>query len=131
MLDLSPPPRGPVAALLGWFQRRRQSAELAAMDGYDTGRIAADLGISVDDLMAVAGQSRDDIDLMTRMLAEHGLSRASIEAELPELARGLALTCAKCNCKGECEHDLEAGRAKDNAARYCPNIETIQSLAGR
>ena len=128
-LTLTSPPTV-LNALVAWFRRQRETSELANLDADEAQRLATDLNVSLDDLISVAGQSADEAELMSRMMAAHGISRAAVEAELPALVRSMAVTCAKCTCKGECSHDLDAGTAPQNAARYCPNTDSIQSLLG-
>ncbi|MGL4495788.1 MAG: hypothetical protein ACRCXM_10405 [Beijerinckiaceae bacterium] len=119
----------PMQALIEWFRRRQAASELARLDAEETARIADDLKVSVDDLHAVVAQSPDEDALMTRMMALHGLNRARLESEMPAVVRDMAVTCAKCGCKGECAYDLDHGALASDCDAYCGNADTMQALA--
>ena len=66
--------------------------------------------------------------LLRRMLVALGVDPDSPalkdHAALAELER----TCAACEHKRECAHDLAAGTAAANFYAYCPNARTLDSI---
>jgi hypothetical protein len=120
---------GPFHAVLGWFRRRARIREFDALGAEELRLLAADLRVSVDDLRDAAVQSEDEIALMRRMLALHGLSAATIDQSMPELMRDLTLTCARCEEKGHCAQKFEEGLEPAEAGAFCPNADTMAALA--
>lgn len=123
------PSHSPFRALVDWYHRQRLVQEFSALDRGEAARIADDLKISVDDLVTAASQSDDEIALMDRMMALHGLNAEAVKASQPGVVRDMAVTCAKCTCKGECRYDLDHGVTAAEADVYCPNSDTMTALA--
>lgn len=120
-----------LASLIGWFRRMRERSEFADLDSGEAHRIAADLRISVNDLMHLASQSDDEVALMGRMMALHGIDRAKLEDDLPEVVRQMAVTCSHCSCKDHCSAALDRGTSTKEADTFCPNSDSMHVLVGR
>lgn len=127
MLQAAPSP-SPFRALADWFRRQRMVNELAALDPGEAARLADDLKISVDDLVEAASQSEDEIALMHRMMVLHGIDPEKVAAEMPGVMREMAVTCAKCACKGDCQYDLDHGITAAEADEFCPNADMMNAL---
>ncbi|MGL4323347.1 MAG: DUF6455 family protein [Beijerinckiaceae bacterium] len=125
----TPQNQSPFRALIEWYRRQRMVNELAGLDPGEAGRLADDLKVSVDDLVVAAGQSEDEMALMNRMMALHGIDRAKVEADMPAVIREMTVTCARCGHKGECQYDLDHGGTAEDADAYCLNAGTMQALS--
>lgn len=123
------PSHSPFEAVLKWFRQRRDRADIAAMDPAEAERLARDLNLSVLDLTDLVAQSENEAALLGRMLQLHGIDRKTLEEALPGLVRDMAATCAHCQCKGKCTHDLDHNVSTDVTDQYCPNAGTMRSLA--
>ena len=117
------------SSVIDFFRQSRQSSDFAGLDAAEAARIAHDLNLSVDDLTALVQQSPDEAALMDRMMALHGIHRATLQRTMPELVRDMAATCAHCACKGECKSDLDAGVSTAITDTYCPNADTMRVVA--
>lgn len=126
-----PTTASPLSSLIDWFRRQRERSEFADIDSGEAHRIAADLRVSVDDLIHMAGQSDDEVALMGRMMALHGIDRAKLEGDLPEVVRQMAVTCSHCTCKGHCAGALDNGVSAAEADEFCPNADSMQEFARR
>lgn len=130
MLDKSiPQSQSPLHALVGWFRRQRERSELAQLDSGEAHRIAADLQVSVDDLVHMASQSDDEVALMGRMMALHGIDKSKLDGDLPAVVRQMAVTCSHCDCKGHCSSALDNGVSTAEADTFCPNAELMQEFS--
>lgn len=121
-------PRQALHAVVEWFRRQARAQELAHIDAGELRHMADDLRVSVDDLYVAAAQSDDEVALMRRMLALHGLDAARIDQEMPALMRDMAVTCARCACKGRCASELDHGAGPGEARAFCPNADTMAML---
>lgn len=126
-----PSTASPIAALIDWFRRQRERSEFAEIDSGEAHRIAADLRVSVADLIHMASQSDDEVALMGRMMALHGIDRARLEGDLPEVVRQMAVTCSHCSCKSHCSNALDRGVSTAEADTFCPNADSMQEFARR
>lgn len=121
----------PLRALVEWFRQHRDADEFAGLDAGEAHRIAADLNVSVDDLIHIARQSDDEIALMGRMMTLFGIDKARMEAEMPAVIRQMALTCAHCQNKGKCSHDFDNDPSIAKAINYCANADMMLSMSER
>jgi hypothetical protein len=120
-----------LASVVQWWRERRllgRAGELGEMDDYELARMAGELGISRADLVMLANDGSGSSQLMQRMLASHHLAAETLERDLPDVYRDMAVHCAACTSKSRCSHELDAGTAARNADSFCPNSETIRAL---
>jgi len=107
---------------------RAAVAELMELDPSEASRMAADYGLSVDDLTDLV-QHADSAKLMERMMLARGLDPDEVRADLPAVLADMAVLCSRCLSKGRCEHELAAGTAVQHADEFCPNSMTMRALA--
>lgn len=107
--------------------RWRQRGELAAMDGSELERLAAELGMTSRDIHHLVGLGPDAAALLYCRLAALGITRADVERVAPGLARDLERTCACCNHKHTCENDLDSRPNATDWQDYCPNATALES----
>ena len=106
-----------------WPARRD---ELAALDSADIERMARDLRLPVEELMALASRPSDSAKLLHRRLKLLGIDQQNVEVAV---LRDLERCCSCCDSKEKCEHDLKADTASNVTPSYCPNQQTLGALA--
>ena len=114
-----------LAQLREWWQRR---TELASIDRTELQRMAQEFGMSVRELKELAARGPQAADLLGERMRALGIARADVEDVARGLMRDLERTCACCDGKDACRHDL-VQRPDDPAWRdYCPNATSLESV---
>jgi uncharacterized protein YjiS (DUF1127 family) len=114
-----------------WHETRkylRQLNELSQLPPAELERVAADMGLTCDELMRVARQPDATSLLIEKRLAVLNLDREDISKLTPLLLRDLERTCALCSEKSRCAHDLAEDPLSVAWEHYCPNSSTLRSL---
>ena len=114
-----------------WRQHRSARAaidELAALDQTTLAEIAHDMRLSVEDLLEVTAKGAGADQLMERMMEAHGLSPERLRFHMPGMMREMAVLCSRCEVKGRCRAELDAGTAGAHAHAFCPNSATFEGL---
>ncbi|MDP3897826.1 MAG: DUF6455 family protein [Mesorhizobium sp.] len=117
--------------LAKWREHRSARAaidELAACDPEVLAEVSRDIQISVEDLREITAKGAGADRLMARMMAAYGIDADDLRLEAPSLLRDVAVLCSKCEAKGRCARELDAGTAAAHAHEFCPNAETFDSL---
>jgi hypothetical protein len=110
------------------WQRHKSADEVARLGRPEATCIARDLGISTDDLRALAGQDKSSADLLVRRMATLGLDPAKLDgAVMHDLQR----CCSLCRDKQLCVHELEDKPREPTWPEYCPNEHTLAALSRR
>ena len=115
-----------------WRRHRDATAGLREINSLDpelASEIAAEAGLSIEDLRDVIARGSGADGLMHRMMAAYGIHEKQLEAEAPGSMRDLAILCSRCQAKGRCANELEAGTARENAHLFCPNADTFETFA--
>jgi transcriptional regulator with XRE-family HTH domain len=114
----------------GWVAERirkmQQTSELDHMPVEEVARLARDLGVSEGDLERLERGSDDEALLLMRRLAVLGIDAKELAAA--GYMRDLQRTCALCDCKEICVHDLEARPESDEWQSYCPNSDILTAI---
>lgn len=121
-----------LATVIGWWRQRRLDGRPGALgedDEVELMRLAAETGLSRDDIEILAAQGEFAGGLMQRMLASHHISALDLATTRPQLYDRMALHCAECREKDRCRHELDAGTAAAHAPDFCPNADMIRNLA--
>lgn len=111
--------------LQDWRARRRTLAEVNLIPQPDL----AEMSMSRSDLRDLAGMSGARIARMEIMAHLHGAAEA-LDTK-PEIAKEVALTCARCGAVTACTHELtrsEGPRVAETG--FCPNYATFLALSG-
>jgi hypothetical protein len=116
-------------AFTQWLKRRRESAELGALDVEERKRVAHDLGVSAADLDHLVRHSHDPVE-MGHMLAAIGVDEAALRRAQPLLMRDLERTCSLCTTVALCRHEIASGTAGVSYAYFCPNASELKALSG-
>lgn len=87
--------------------------------------IARDLGITADDLGALARRDSHSADLLVRRMATMGLDPAKVGFPM---MRDLQRCCSMCGSKQVCMHELEDKPKVATWPAYCPNEYTLGAL---
>lgn len=111
-----------------WRETGRARYELAGLDPGEAERIARELGLTPSQLESLASQGEASAHLLYRRLAEVGLDPLDILRSEPGVLRDLERTCALCDGRRECAHDLEVRPDDPTWKTYCPNRETLEVL---
>jgi hypothetical protein len=122
-----------VAPLADWWRRHAQTqASLADLDSLgpsEMARMAQDVGIPASDLRVLAQHCSDAADLLERRLGAFGMKASELVRTAPAELRDMERLCTLCRSKGRCARDLAADPSDPVWRQYCPNEETIVSLA--
>lgn len=121
-----------VARLADWLrrmeERRAAGRELEMLPPAERDAIAQELGISVEDLYAVADKPHDGADLLFRRMAALKIDRTMIAQEMPTVMQDLERLCSLCSDRARCVGDLERDNADPAWKLYCPNSATLSAL---
>jgi hypothetical protein len=126
------PESSPLARVLSWWNDARMHwsrlHELEHLDPAELNRIAADVGLSSNELTRLAAQPDGVPLLIEKRLAALSLSSDDIKKLSPLILRDLQRTCALCEEKGRCANDMAADPLAPGWESYCPNSGTLRSL---
>jgi hypothetical protein len=92
-------------------------------------RMAHDVGLSAADLRALATHCSDAADLLDRRLEACGLSKEELAHTSAAELRDMERLCTNCESKGRCARDFDADPSDPVWLEYCPNHDTITTLA--
>jgi hypothetical protein len=119
-------------AIADWINRYREAYaahnELINCGTDEVARIAYDLGISSDDLLALATKGAKSADLLQEMLVALGVDPKNFANDDPTAMHDLQRLCVNCWQKQRCAHELEVGTAAENYREFCPNAYTLGAL---
>lgn len=113
--------------LAEWLKRRRESAELAAMNPEERDRVAHDLGISTNELDFLVRESHDPAEL-PQMLFALGIDEAALRRTELALLRDMQRTCSLCGEREMCRYEIRDGTAPLTYPSFCPNAEHLTQL---
>src|SRR4051794_28988840 len=113
----------------GWIRavasRFASDGELQALDRTEFAQIARDLNLSPAELHAISIGSGRSAGLLTKRIAEFGVSPEVVKQRHPEVWRDLERVCGMCSSGRRCGNE----RGPDPATSdYCPNTPTLQAL---
>jgi hypothetical protein len=122
-----------IAPLAEWWRRsvttRENLADLDAFSPAEMARMAQDVGLAPSELRELARHCSDAADLLDRRLGALGLTTAGLAATAPAELRDMERLCTLCASKGRCARDLATDPADPAWHQYCPNEQTLTSLA--
>lgn len=122
-----------IAPLAEWWRRhaiaRQNLAGLDAFNSDDMALMAHDVGLSAADLRALATHCSDAADLLERRLEACGLSAEQLAHTAASELRDMERLCTTCESKGRCARDFDADPSDPVWLEYCPNHDTITTLA--
>jgi hypothetical protein len=119
-----------IQAFAAWLQRRRDRAELNALDVEERDRVAHDLGVGAPELEYLVRVAHDPIEL-PRMMAAIGIDEEALKRAQPALRRELERVCSLCESTTLCRHELADGTAGVSYPYFCPNAEELKALSGK
>jgi hypothetical protein len=118
--------RSPLKALADWC--RRLVTPPLPLDNVETAQIAADVGLSVSDLVRVDQMGPHAADPMVHRLASMGLSPEDVARVEPAVFHDLQRVCSFCDEKRQCQHELRRDPDGTEWKTYCPNMPTFEAL---
>jgi hypothetical protein len=92
--------------------------------------IAEELHLTPPQLTAVVANGRSSTRLLERMMGGIGIDPDIVRTGAPALMQDLAITCALCEDRLQCERNLSEGQFRETLATICPNAGTLNRLAG-
>lgn len=110
------------------MQRRQTLNELAACPAYELNRIAADVGLSGDQLREHCRRDHGATELLPQRLQLLGIDPEFVRKGAPALLKDLARVCAECRDSRRCARDLASGDIQAGMSSYCPNGPSIDLL---
>jgi uncharacterized protein YjiS (DUF1127 family) len=113
-----------------WREDRRARAELAACPVTELSRIAADLGVSSNELRDCQSHPGPS-ELLPQRLQQLGVNARALQDATPATYRDLMLSCAACTSWRKCRKDLTRGNVQAGMTDYCLNAGTIEALTVR
>ena len=119
-----------IHAFAEWLKRRRDRAELNALDIDERDRVAHDLGVGAAELDYLVREAHDPIEL-PRMLAAIGIDETALKRAQPALRREIERVCSLCQSTTLCRHELASGTAGVSYPYFCPNAEELKALSGK
>jgi hypothetical protein len=122
-----------ITPLAEWWRRhaiiKENLADLEALGPEETALMAQDVGLAPGDLRQLARHYTNAAELLEKRLDALGLSSAELAQTAQAELRDMERLCTLCQSKGRCARDL-ANNPDDPAwHRYCPNEQTLTSLA--
>ncbi|HUK08771.1 MAG TPA: DUF6455 family protein [Stellaceae bacterium] len=116
-----------IDASKNWFGRIASVNEIAALeDSEELSHIAHELGISPAELRVLAKHDEKAADLLYKRMDQLRLDRNHIDISV---LRDLQRCCSNCDLKQLCAHELEDKPIGATWPKYCPNEQTLSSLA--
>jgi hypothetical protein len=109
-----------------WRKRRAQARELDHMDPTEFDRVSHDLGMTTAELRRVLGFGDHAADLLLRRMQNLYLDPRKVD---PAVMRDLQRSCACCDAKALCAHELEDHPKGATWPKYCPNELTLGALS--
>lgn len=126
----APPKPSLLTRCLGWLTTRvARDEELMALTLADYELMAADIGITPEQLREVAPRIGDHSWQVAAMMRANGVDPDQVRRDRAPVMRDLEVMCALCHKTGRCRRELAMGAAAEAMHKFCINAETIQDLA--
>jgi hypothetical protein len=109
-------------------ERWRSIDELAACPANELRRIAADVGVSGEQLYGLSRNPTGPSELLPQRLRLLGIDADYVRQAMPTTFRDLARVCAACQSARRCRRDLSRGDAQTGQENYCLNGLSIDAL---
>jgi hypothetical protein len=123
---------GPIERLRRSWRRARERwrtiDELAACPANELRRIAADVGVSGEQLYGLSRNPTGPSELLPQRLRLLGIDADYVRQAMPTTFRDLARVCAACQSARRCRRDLNRGDAQSGQDSYCLNGLSIDAL---
>ena len=119
-----------IRAFADWLKRRRECAELSALDGNERSRLAQDLGVGAAELDYLVRESHNP-EQLPRLMAAIGIDEARLQRVRPTLLRDMERVCSLCTNTTKCRHELADGTADVTYPYFCPNAAELTALNSR
>jgi hypothetical protein len=114
--------------LSDWLKKWRERSEMSELDSGEFDRIAHEMGLAPADLDALVRQGRHAADELPYLLKALGFDDDAIARIERPVLNDMLRTCAGCQHKQACQHDLAAGVVAQRYETYCANADTVGAL---
>lgn len=116
--------RGLLDKLAHWW---RCNHEFSMLPADEVQRMSRDLGMTTDELRAIAAMGPDSAALLHERMAALGVTPVDIDRLSFGLIRDLERDCSCCSAKDECRADLVHQPESPGWMAYCANAQTLES----
>lgn len=110
-----------------WFHQGPGRGELDALSPEEFARVAHDLGLSATDLEELSHHPAEERLPLYERLKLLGLDVDELRRN--EFLRDLERTCAMCESKDVCRHEMAVTPGSDAWKAYCGNRSVLESAA--
>jgi hypothetical protein len=110
-----------------WKEAAANVRELARA-GQTAENVAQDLGLSPNELRALAGKGADAAKELPCLLDALRINAQTLAEKEPLVLRDLQRVCSLCDHKRACDRDIAAGTLAAHYQRYCVNADTVKAL---
>jgi uncharacterized protein YjiS (DUF1127 family) len=120
-----------VVKVIEWIKERAtRDRELESMSHTELQLLAADIGISEAELLAITPGISEHGDLLDEMIRAHGLDPELVRHIFVGAVREMEAVCARCRDAEVCRRELKAGTAAQRSRAFCGNADVIDELMG-
>ncbi len=129
MSNPQPPEIGPIASAWRWLEKLLGPLdELSRLSDHDLRMMSEDLGMTPQDLQAVAASTVDITPELNAMMRATGLDPVQVQRHFNTIMRDIQVTCVRCTNRTLCARELAAGRAGATYHAFCGNAATFDSI---
>ncbi|HUZ32084.1 MAG TPA: hypothetical protein VMV19_08280 [Xanthobacteraceae bacterium] len=128
MASLASLVRSPIAAIVQWWQRQLDSAELRSCGQEVIESMAHDVGLSELELKQLTSKGPYAADLLLPRMAALDLNPKEVSRLEPTVMHDMQRVCSMCESHGRCLRDLERDADDPAWKQYCPNAGTLKAL---
>ena len=120
---------GLLARTFDWIRTRaHHHHELDMLSRADLDILAADIGVSQDELRGILAEFDDHAELMDRMMRARGMDPEAVRRMFGPVFRAMEITCAQCQHVSLCRRELAAGTVAVHCHDFCGNAGVIDDL---
>jgi hypothetical protein len=126
--DKHSPVRTTVTALLRQWKDAAASVRELAAAGPTMENVAQDLGLSPNELRALAAKGTGAAKELPCLLGALRINPQTLAEKEPLVLRDLQRVCSLCDQKHACDRDIAAGTLATHYQSYCANADTVRAL---
>jgi hypothetical protein len=126
--DKHSPLKKTVTELVRQWKAAAANVRELARAGQTAENVAQDLGLSPNELRALAAKGADAAKELPCLLEALRINVQTLAEKEPLVLRDLQRACSLCDQKRACDRDIAAGTLATHYQRYCVNADTVRAL---
>ena len=126
--DKYSPAKKTITALVRQWKDAAASVRELAAAGPTTENVARDLGLSSNELRALAAHGAGAARELPCLLEALRINGQTLAEKEPLVLRDLQRVCSLCDQKRTCDRDIAAGTLASHYQSYCANAATVRAL---